>query len=206
MRLTKYPQSCVLIETGGSRLLIDPGNFAADAYPAEAFGRVDAVLWTHRHADHFDRRLVDPFAEQGAQLVANSDVATLLDEYPVTIAGEGDALEVAGIPVTAHELPHVEMVDGSAGPPNTGYVIDQRLLHPGDAIEADLAVANVALPIAGPSVSFRRAYQLVEQTGAATVVPIHYDMFIADPALFGRFCDLASVVALEPGESVELGG
>lgn len=204
MQLTKYPQSCLMIEAGGSRLLVDPGSFAADRYLAEAFGPVDAVLWTHRHADHFDPRLVEPLAERGAQLVANADVASLLSGHDVTQVGHGDAIEVAGVPVTAHDLPHVEMVDGSPGPPNTGFVFDGRLLHPGDAIEAGFAIDSLALPIAGPSISFRRAYQLVESTGARTVVPIHYDSFVADPALFGRFCDIARVVALEEGQTVDL--
>ena len=206
MQVTKYPQSCLLIEVHGSRLLVDPGSFAADRYLAEAFGPVDAVLWTHRHADHFDQRLVEPFAERGAQFVANADVASLLPGHEVTEVGDGQELQVAGVPVTSYDLPHVEMVDGSAGPPNTGFLFDGRLLHPGDAIEAGFAVDNLALPIAGPSVSFRRAYQLIERTGASTVVPIHYDAFIADPGFFASFCDIARVAALEEGETVELAG
>lgn len=204
MQLTKYPQSCVVIEASGARLLVDPGSFAADAYPAAAFGRVDAVLWTHRHPDHFDPRLIEPFAEQGAQFVANADVASLLFDHEVTRVGDGQAIEVAGVPVVAHDLPHVTMVDGSPGPPNTGFVFDGRLLHPGDAVETSLAVTDLALPIAGPSVSFRRSYQMVESTGARTVVPIHYDSFIADPAFFAQFCDIARVVPLAAGESLEL--
>jgi hypothetical protein len=36
------------------------------------------------------------------------------------------------------------------------------------------------------------------------VVPIHYDMFVADPGLFAKFCDLAEVIVLDHGESVDL--
>ena len=35
MRLTKYPQSCLIVEhDGGGRLLIDPGSVAMDVHGA----------------------------------------------------------------------------------------------------------------------------------------------------------------------------
>ncbi len=58
MNLIKYPQSCVVIENDDGRVLIDAGNVALDAYALEDFGELDAVLYTHRHADHFDDRIL----------------------------------------------------------------------------------------------------------------------------------------------------
>lgn len=204
MQVTKYAQSCVVVETDHARLLIDPGNFVVESGGASQFGRVDGVLYTHRHADHFDARLVEPLAEQGARFVVNADVATLLEGHALTVLEDGEETEVAGARITAHDLPHCEMVDGSPGPPNTGYVIDGSLLHPGDAVDAPLRVDLLAVPIAGPSVSFRDAYRFVDHTGAAKVVPIHYDAFIADPQRFARSCDLAEIIVLGHGESATL--
>lgn len=205
MKVTKYPQSCLLVEKGGGgRILVDPGNFALDAYDLDDFGELHAVLYTHRHADHFDNRVLDALRERGVRLIANPDVASLLgDDVPGV--GDRERLEVAGFDVVARELPHVPMVDGSPGPPNTGYVIDGAFFHPGDGMDiSDLRVPAVAAPIAGPSISFRDAYRFVEKLGAGTVLPVHYDMFIADPYLFAHFCDLARVVTLKAGESAEL--
>lgn len=205
MRVTKYPQSCMIVEhDDGGRLLIDPGYVAMDAVAFADFGTVDAVLFTHRHADHFDRRALDVILDRDLPIHANADVCGLIDG-PATQVDDGQSFTAAGIDVVAHDLPHVEMVDGSPGPPNTGYVLDGRLLHPGDAITANgIRVAALALPIAGPSVSFRRAYQMVEAVGPSTAVPIHYDVFLANPHQFAGFCDLATVVALDVGETAEV--
>lgn len=208
MRITKYPQSCLLVEDAGGRILIDPGNFAMQAYEPDDFGELHAVLYTHRHADHFVESAVASFVDSGADIYTNADVAELIGDAATTV-DDGDSFETGGFSITARDLPHVPLVDGEAGPPNTGFVIDlddgRRFFHPGDGIElAGLKVDVLGLPIAGPSISFRDAYLLIEQTGAETAVPMHYDMFSADPELFAQFCDIAEVVSLEAGESAEI--
>ena len=203
MRVTKYPQSCLVVEhPDGGRLLIDPGNVAMDAVAFDDFGAIDAVLFSHRHADHFDPRAVETILERELPIYANADVCGQIDG-PATPISDGQSFTAAGIGIVAHDMPHVEMVDGSAGPPNTGYVLDGRLLHPGDAVDVGaLQVATVAVPIAGPSISFRRSYMMIEATRATVAVPIHYDVFLADPHQFSRFCDIADVVVLDSGETV----
>lgn len=205
MRLTKYPQSCMIVEhDDGGRLLIDPGSIAMDVHGFDDFGAVDAVLFTHAHADHFDPRAVTAILDRGLAIHANADVCARIDG-PATTVGDGETFTAAGIAIVARDMAHVEMVDGSAGPPNTGFVLDGRLLHPGDSLQVSgLTVAAIAVPIAGPSVSFRDGYVAVERTGASTAVPIHYDMFLADPDLFTKHCDIATVVVLGDGESTEL--
>lgn len=203
MKVTKYPQSCLLVEGNEGRILIDPGNYALDVHSIEDFGRLDAVLYTHRHADHFDDRLVDQLREQGTAMYGNDDVTGLIGEGCTTLA-DAEQIDVAGFTITARDLPHVEMVDGSPGPPNTGFLIDDRLFHPGDGIDIELQVDNLALPITGPSISFRDAYRFVERSQARQVVPIHYDAFIADPDRFAQNCDIAKVLVLRNGESAEL--
>lgn len=207
MRFTKYPQSCAVIEGSDGRVLVDPGNFAMDAVGFDDFGAVDAVMFTHRHPDHLDDRALDAIAERDVPVYGNGDVADRIGDHVghVTTVTAGERFTVAGFEIEPFDMPHVVMVDGSAGPPNTGYVLDGRLLHPGDSLHVDgLRIDAFALPIAGPSVSFRDAYVAVETTGAATAIPIHYDGFIADPHRFAQFCDITEVVVLEPGGSTDI--
>lgn len=205
MRVTKYPQSCMVVEHADSgRLLIDPGNVAMDAIDFDDLGTIDAVLFTHRHADHFDARAVAAILDRGLPIHANADVCGQIDGGATQI-DDGQTFTAAGFEIVAHDIPHVEMVDGSAGPPNTGFVLDGRLLHPGDAVAVGgVRVSAVAVPIAGPSISFRRAYQMIEAVQADIAVPIHYDVFLADPRQFARYCDIAEVVVLADGETAEV--
>lgn len=205
MQVTKYPQSCLVVDVEGRRLLIDPGIFVTASYVPDDLGEIDAVLYTHRHPDHVDTDLAGTLRERGVELFGNADVCELLGADRVTEVADGQTFEAAGVEVAARDLPHVELVDGSPGPPNTGFLVAGTLFHPGDGTEiTGVRARGLAAPIAGPSISFRDAYRLVEAVGAERVVPIHYDMFIADPDLFARVCDLAEVVPLGPGETTEV--
>ena len=78
MRVTRFTQSCLLVENGGSRILIDPSgeDLAVD------FGKLDAVLYTHEHADHFDPALCKKFMEQGTAVYANASTAKQIEGRP----------------------------------------------------------------------------------------------------------------------------
>lgn len=207
MRFTKYPQSCAVIEGSDGRVLVDPGNFAMDAGGFDVFGSIDAVLFTHRHPDHLDDRALDAIADRDIAVYGNADVADRIGDRvgKVAVVTAGQPFTAAGFTIEPHDMPHVVMVDGSAGPPNTGFVFDGRLLHPGDSLHVDrLRIDAFALPIAGPSVSFRDAYVAAEATGTRTAIPIHYDGFIADPKMFAHYCTITDVVILAPGETADI--
>ncbi len=202
MQLTKYPQSCLIVEVDGHRLLIDPGTFLSARHDLDDLGHLDGVLITHRHPDHIDPALVQGLRFHGWPLYGNADVVDLLGPDMVDLVTSGTPFEVGEVPVVPHDLPHVPLVDGSPGPQNTGYLIDGSLFHPGDGVElTGVRAPVVAAPISGPSISFRDAYRFVASLGAQTVVPIHYDSFTADPHHFARVCDLAEVLVLEDGAS-----
>jgi len=205
MRITKYPQSCLVIEVDDARLAIDPGTFVTARYDLEDLDHLDAVLFTHRHADHLDVEIVDPLLEAGVALYGNADVVDLLGADRCARIDPGEPFTAAGVDIAPYDLPHMVMVDGSPGPPNTGFLVDGTLFHPGDGIEVEGLKARVlAAPIVGPSSSFHDAYRLVAQLGPELVIPIHYDAFIASPDHFARVCDLAEVRVLADGAGTEV--
>lgn len=209
MKVTKYPQSCLLLEKDGRRILIDPGSFVAEKYHASEFGKVEAVLYTHQHGDHYD----EGFSKSlDAPKYGNKSVCELIGS-DCKLVESGKEFELAGFKILPHDLPHCKMVDGSDGPQNTGFIIDDNFFDPGDGIDTEgVSVENAAIPIAGPSISMYDAAQFVLKLGVKKVIPIHYSnvgYFPGDPDGFKTataewFKLPFEVVVLADGESTEL--
>jgi len=203
MKITRYFQSCLLVEEAGARILIDPSGQEDIA----KFGKVDAVLYTHEHSDHFDKDMAQTFVEQGvAPVYVNASTAKQI-AASTTKVSDGQQFEVAGVKIKAIELPHCLMWDGSDGPQNTGYLISQKLFHPGDGKELDsLKVDILACPINGPDVSLKDAFAFCKQVSAKHIVPVHYDYLGGNPEVFadvGKGMGLNTHV-LKNGGSVEI--
>src|SRR5487761_1121979 len=106
MKVTKYPQSCLIIEQNGKRLAIDPGSLVAAKYSAQEWLPLNAVLITHEHGDHADPELIRGLAAGGVPVVANQSTKNLLGEIVMQAVADGESFDVAGFNVTARELPH----------------------------------------------------------------------------------------------------
>ena len=184
MKITRYFQSCLLIEEGSARLLIDPSAQETERY--DSFGKLDAVLYTHQHGDHFDADLAQKFSAAGVPIYANASTAKFCKTPPLALE-DGKESDIGGVKIKAIELPHCPMTDGTAGPQNTGLLVNGKLFHPGDGRELDgLTVEVLALPITGPDISLRDANDFAKQVKAKVVVPIHYDFIGTKPEVFGR--------------------
>lgn len=208
MKITKYPQSCLLIESNNTRIIIDPGSFVAAKYQAELFGPIDAILITHEHADHAHAQLIAALKVGATKVYANRSTQVLLGNIVTDIASDGVTFEVGSLKIQARDLPHVDMVDGTPGPQNTGYIIDGILFHPGDGIKIDDVTVPVgALPIAGPDISPRQAFDLARSIGCRVVIPIHYDYFLEDPSVLAQQAEQRSmpfqIIPLGEGESYD---
>jgi|AntRauTorcE11897_2_1112592.scaffolds.fasta_scaffold00085_4 L-ascorbate metabolism protein UlaG (beta-lactamase superfamily) len=206
MNVTKYPQSCLLIEDSGTRIVIDPGTLFTAKYERGDLGELDGVLYTHIHADHLDEALAKMFADESIPLYGNQSVVNMLDQT-VNLLDDGDIETIGAIEVEARDLPHCLTHNGQSGPQNTGFIINGALFHPGDGVSVGgVDVENLAAPIAGPSISPRTAFDLAQQVGADTIIPIHYDYWLQNPEVIkSKFeADGLTVHVLDNGESVDL--
>ncbi len=180
MNITKYPQSCILVEKNNTRIVIDPGEPFSEQFDVDDLGHLDAVLFTHQHADHIDESIIDTFVGLEIPMYANEATAKLI-ESNVTKVHENDTFTIGDMVITARELPHCLMPDGSEGPQNTGYVVNDYFFHPGDGVSIDdLTVPVLAAPMAGPDISPKDVLDFITQVNAKHIVPIHNDLFVVD--------------------------
>ena len=59
MKITKFPQSCLLIETKGKKILVDPGNLKYKEEYFDIWNNVDIILITHKHPDHCNTEILE---------------------------------------------------------------------------------------------------------------------------------------------------
>ena len=151
MRLTKWGHSCIRLDGPGGRIVIDPGSLTE----ARATEAADAILLTHEHADHFLEARVRAAAAANPRLQVwtNASVAGLLTGLgrQVHVVGHGDAFTAAGFEVQAHGTLHAQVHRDIPLIANTGFLIDGRLFHPGDALTIpDQPVSTLMLPVHAP--------------------------------------------------------
>src|SRR5699024_9693828 len=92
MKIRHLVHSCLLVETAGRRLLIDPGGFSGEAVRAlapEVVAGIDAVAVTHQHPDHVDPVLLTEVLEAAPQavVIAEPETARILGEPGGPIPG-----------------------------------------------------------------------------------------------------------------------
>lgn len=211
MRVKKYPQSHLMITKGNSKIIIDPGNITfSRGYKVEEFQGADGYLITHTHGDHMDPENILKIVESGkGEVYGNSDVVAKLSQLGVnaTSVQNRQKFTIGEYEIETVDLPHCRMQDGSDGPPNTGFLVDGVLFHPGDGDkDPGVKALNMALPIAGPSITMEGALQFAKDVGVKVIIPIHYDFFKNDPEEFRKMAVPLNieVQVLSYGEETEI--
>lgn len=216
MTITKYQQSCFLIELLGKHILIDPGNYAekANLLRPEQVEKLDAILITHEHTDHCSPSFIKEFVDRFHPLIlTNEATQTLLKEQgieaEVLIAGENVQLD--DVTITGVEQRHGDLPSGNPFPEDIGFLLNNSIYHPGDSrVSATPPKADIlCCPIAGPEMDFATAHDLIEKVGPYLVIPMHYDYqekYPCEPKQFIAYAAdlLTEVRLLEDGEHVQL--
>lgn len=175
MQLTHLGHACLLVETDGARLLIDPGTMST----FEDLRDLDAVLVTHQHPDHVDTARLGALlaANPGATLAVDADTEGAVSELGATVvvARPGDRLTFGGSTVDVLGDLHAPVYADVPGCTNAAYLVDDgALLHPGDSFTLPgRAVDVLAVAIDGPWLKLAEAVEYVRAVGPRVAVPIH---------------------------------
>ena len=213
MQVTHFGHSCVLLDTGAARLLIDPGNFSADF---ENVTGLDAVLVTHQHPDHLDLERLPALlrANPDARLIVDSGTAGQLGGAEVATDHEtvepGTTLNVAGARVEVLGGQHAVIHPDIPVIPNNAYLVDGTHMHPGDSITVVPAepLDVLFLPATAPWEKLSETVDYLRQVAPRTAVPIHQGMLAITTVYYTQLDRLGpeetTFTPLDPGTPVTL--
>jgi L-ascorbate metabolism protein UlaG (beta-lactamase superfamily) len=181
MRLTKLGHSCLLVEEGGARLLLDPGTLSGGFEELEG---LTAVLFTHQHADHLDQARLRGLLDRNprARVISDQGSAEPLGKagVEVEVVADGQELDVGGIAVRVAGRDHAVIHPDIPVVPNVGYLIGGRLFHPGDAFtEPGQPIEVLAVPAAAPWLKLSESIDYLRAVNPRVAVPVH-DLVLSD--------------------------
>jgi len=141
MKISKYLHSCLLFELDGYQLLFDPGkfSFAEGLVTPQMFADVKTIVITHIHPDHFDIDILKSIVElSGAAVVTNSQVGKELEKINFKYILLEEGTHKAGpFKLQAFPVRH-ELIMDNPLPQMTGFLINNKVLHPVDSMEDKL--------------------------------------------------------------------
>ncbi|MBI2444051.1 MAG: MBL fold metallo-hydrolase [Candidatus Magasanikbacteria bacterium] len=178
MRITKFGHSCLLVEEGRARILIDPGVWST----IPELTNLDAILVTHEHQDHLGIENIKKLllSNPNCIIYTNAGVGKKLAEAGVAYQNLGNkqVSEVAGVKIEGVGEKHAFIYSTLPVVDNTGYLIAGRLFHPGDALNVpNIAVDILACPIAAPWMKLADMLDYGLQVKPQVIFPTH-DAFL----------------------------
>lgn len=190
MRVTRHGHSCLLVEDGEARLLLDPGVFSGGF---EGLQGLTGVLVTHQHPDHLDLDRLRPLldANPDAGLYCDEGSAGSVGDLPHAVVRSGDRLDL-GTSVEVLGAQHAVIHPDLPRIPNVGYLVGGRFFTPGDALTAPEAdVELLGLPTAAPWLKLSEGVDLLRQIAPRRAFPVH-DAVLAQPQIwYGQYAALA---------------
>ncbi len=182
MKITKYPQSCLLVETNNKKILVDAGGLKYKEKYFDIWKQADIILLTHKHGDHVN---YDVLKNIDVPIYSTLEVQNTYPELKINIIKENDNIPLDNINIEVVKAVHgynPNLKNGGEVFENVGYIINDnktRLYITSDTIcfNNDYKADIVALPVTayGLTMSSYEASLFAKDLGAKLVLPIHMD-------------------------------
>ncbi len=173
LTLTKYAHACVKIQKDGQTLIIDPGMMTA---PPELLNMADIILITHKHCDHFDQERVLRAARRNPflKIYTCSEVSHHLHALnsQVRVVKDGDNFSTHGFEISVIGKHHHVGRSDKVLAENVGFLIDQEVFHPGDALSVYPA-PTLLLPSQAGWMTDKEMIEYLQHVHPDRVFPIH---------------------------------
>ncbi|MET8906742.1 MBL fold metallo-hydrolase [Micromonospora sp. NPDC004551] len=174
MHLTKYAHSCVRLEHDGGVLVVDPGVFSDPA----ALDGADAVLITHEHPDHVNvEALTRALSRRPAPVYGPGSLAGVLGDAAeaLNVVMPGESFTAAGVAVRAYGGQHAVIHPDIPVVPNLGYLFNDVVYHPGDALVVpdEVQVDTLFAPIHAPWSKFSEVVDFIRAVAPRRAFALH---------------------------------
>lgn len=182
MKITKYPQSCLMIETNNKKILVDPGSLKYNAKFLNKWRSADIILITHKHIDHLNYEVL---RNLNIPIYSTKEVQNFYPELKINIIKEQDIINLDNIKIEVVKAVHgynPKLKNGLEVLENIGFIIDdknKRFYITSDTIcfKNDYKADVVALPVTGYGLTMTsyEASLFAIELEAKLVLPIHMD-------------------------------
>lgn len=185
MKITKFPQSCLFIETKGKKILIDPGNLKYKEEYFDIWNKADIILITHKHADHCYTEVLEKIDKKNIPIYSTKEVQEANQSLKINIVQENNVIQLGEIKIeVVHAIHGYQPLLKGAGEvhENVGYIVDDgenRLYTTSDTIcfKNDYKADILCVPVTGYGLTMSafEACLYAKEVGARLTLPIHMD-------------------------------
>ncbi len=184
MKITKFPQSCLLIETKDKKILIDPGKLKYKEEYFNIWNNVDVILITHKHPDHCNTEILEKI-NSNIKIYSTQEVQEANKSLKMNIVKENDILEVGKVKIEVVHAIHgyQPLLKGDKKiNENIGFIVDDgenRLYSTSDTIcfENEYKANILCIPVTGHGLTMSafEAALYAKEIGAVLTIPVHMD-------------------------------
>lgn len=185
MKITKFPQSCLLVETKGKKILIDPGTIGYKEEYFDIWNEANVILVTHKHGDHCHEEVLKKL-DKDIIIYSTQEVANAYPDLNISVIKEDDMIFT--LPEINIEVVHAvhgyqPLLKGNKEiHENVGYIIDDgrnRLYTTSDTIcfKNEYKADILCVPVTGYGLTMSafEASLYSKEVGAILTLPIHMD-------------------------------
>lgn len=181
MNITKVGHSCLYLELETLSVLIDPGVYAA----VPDFLKVDVILITHEHPDHFDPEAIKKILakHKECEIITHAGMRKVLSalDIPSTLIAEGEVCIRKRVSIERMGNAHACIHKDLPAIENCGFYISGEFFYPGDAfIVPNKKVKTLALPVAAPWMRLEECIEYAKAVKPEVVFPVHDGMLRPD--------------------------
>ena len=212
MRITKQEHACLILESSGKTLVIDPGVFTTALV---GLTDVVAVVITHEHGDHWTADQLTRILKRSpdAKLYGPEGVALAATDFDITIVKDGDTINAEPFSLRFFGEKHAIIHSSIPIVDNVGVLVNDSLYYPGDSftVPEGVEVDVLAAPVGAPWLKIGDAIDFVLAVRPRRAFATH-EMVLstAGKAMGGDRLKWAveqgggEYVALEPGDTLDL--